>query len=497
MSVRAGTQLDGRYLLAERIAVGGMGEVWRATDEVLGRAVAVKVLRAELEEDDAFRKRFRAEARTAGGLPHNGIAAIFDYGETTVAPDGTSPAVGPVQGDGIAYLVMELVPGESLSSILLRERSLSPQQALTLIAQAARALHAAHTRGVIHRDVKPANLMVTPEGRVKVTDFGIARPVDHEPLTMTGQVMGTAHYLAPELARGLDASPLSDVYALGVVAYECLAGRRPFDGDNQVLVATAHLSQEPPPLPPTIPPDVVAVVTAAMAKDPAQRIASAQDFAIAAEKVAAGLPWTPPATGPVSAPYAAGAATTAVVDSAWAAQQGTAGTVQLPPQPPPSYPGTLASPGATNGMPAYTDPEPAASRRWIWLVIGVVLAAVLLGWLLSRLGSSSSSPTKPASSVSTTARSKATGATSGGTTSRSAKPTASVVAPSSAATNTTSQRPSSVNTSSVVPTSSATGPSTVPSSPIPTSPSTSDGGSSITISVSVPSSSLPVVGGRA
>ncbi|MBK7623528.1 MAG: protein kinase [Kineosporiaceae bacterium] len=284
--MRAGTRINGRYRLSERIAVGGMGEVWRATDEGLGRSVAVKILRAELAEDEAFRKRFRAEARTAASLPHNGIAAVFDYGETTVGPDGVSPSADPVQGDGIAYLVMELVPGEALSAILTRG-ALGIERTLALLAQAARALHAAHAKGVIHRDVKPANLMVTPEGRVKVTDFGIARPVDHEPLTMTGQVMGTAHYLAPELARGLDASPLSDVYALGVVAYECLAGHRPFEGDNQVLVATAHLSQQPPPLPGTIPPDVVAAVDAAMEKDPADRVRSAELFAIALEKLLA------------------------------------------------------------------------------------------------------------------------------------------------------------------------------------------------------------------
>ncbi len=287
MSVRAGTLLDGRYLLSDRIAVGGMGEVWRGTDEWLGRPVAIKVLRAELAEDEAFRKRFRAEAKTAAKLPHNGIAAVYDYGETSVGPDGVSPSTSAVQGDGIAYLVMELVPGEPLSAILHREGALDTQRTLSIVAQAAHALHVAHERGVVHRDVKPANLMVTPDGIVKITDFGIARPTDHEPLTMTGQVMGTAHYLAPELARGLDASPLSDVYALGVVAYECLAGHRPFEGENQVLVATAHLNQQPPPLPGTIPPEVVRIVSAAMEKDPQQRIRSSEAFGDALDKLAA------------------------------------------------------------------------------------------------------------------------------------------------------------------------------------------------------------------
>ncbi len=287
MSVRAGTVVHGRYRLVERIAVGGMGEVWRSTDEGLGRAVAVKILRAELAEDEAFRKRFRAEAKTAAKLPHNGIAAVYDYGETTVGPDGVSPSTSPVQGDGIAYLVMELVPGEPLSAILHRDGALGTERMLSVVAQAAHALHVAHERGVVHRDVKPANLMVTPDGQVKITDFGIARPTDHEPLTMTGQVMGTAHYLAPELARGLEASPPSDVYALGVVAYECLAGHRPFEGENQVLVATAHLNQQPPPLPGTIDPAVVRVVAAAMEKDPQRRIRTAKAFGEALDRLAA------------------------------------------------------------------------------------------------------------------------------------------------------------------------------------------------------------------
>jgi hypothetical protein len=285
MSVRPGTRLDGRYRLTDRLAYGGMGEVWRGMDDVLSRSVAVKILRAELAEDEAFRRRFRAEARTTGGLPHNGIAAVYDYGETTVGMAGQSPAPPEeaAGADPIAYLVMELVPGEALSTILSRDGALGTDRTLDVVAQAARALHAAHLRGVIHRDIKPANLMVTPEGRVKVTDFGIARPRDHEPLTATGQVMGTAHYLAPELAKGEDASTLSDVYALGVVAYECLAGHRPFEGDNQVAVALAHLNEQPPPLPGTIAPEVRSIVAAAMDKDPSRRMPSADAFGAALE----------------------------------------------------------------------------------------------------------------------------------------------------------------------------------------------------------------------
>ena len=255
MITSSGLRLGERYVLQERLAVGGMGEVWSAVDEVLNRPVAVKVLRTDLAPDTSFQARFRAEARTAAALSHGGIAAVYDYGEVS----------------GSAYLVMELVPGEPLSAMISNQGALGTDRTLQIVSQAARALHAAHQHGVIHRDIKPANLMITPELRVKVTDFGIARPRDHEPLTATGQVMGTAHYLAPELARGEIASPLSDVYALGVVAYECLAGWRPFDGDNQVAVATAHLQDEPPPLPQTIPAPVRAIVVAAMAKDPSER----------------------------------------------------------------------------------------------------------------------------------------------------------------------------------------------------------------------------------
>ncbi|HVN10881.1 MAG TPA: serine/threonine-protein kinase [Kineosporiaceae bacterium] len=273
MTIAPQTSLDRRYLLLRRLAFGGMGEVWEGSDVVLDRAVAVKILRAELADDDAFRRRFRAEARTAGRVPHPGIAAVYDYGETSV------------EGRALAYLVMELVPGEALSAILAREGALGTDRTLDVVAQAARALHAAHQRGVIHRDIKPANLMVTPDGRVKVTDFGIARPDDHEPLTATGQVMGTAHYLAPELARGRAATSASDIYALGVVAYECLAGRRPFEGDDQIGVATAHLSEQPPPLPETIAPQVRDLVAAAMEKDPQRRIGGADVLAAAAESL--------------------------------------------------------------------------------------------------------------------------------------------------------------------------------------------------------------------
>lgn len=343
MTVTPHTNLDQRYLLLRRLAFGGMGEVWEGTDVVLDRAVAVKILRAELADDDAFRRRFRAEARVAGRVPHPGVASVYDYGETSV------------DGKGLAYLVMELVPGEALSAILAREGALGTDRSLDVVAQAARALHAAHERGVIHRDVKPANLMVTPDGRVKVTDFGIARPDDHEPLTATGQVMGTAHYLAPELARGRAATSASDIYALGVVMYECLAGRRPFEGDDQIGVATAHLAEEPPPLPGTIAPDVRALVAAAMEKEPARRIGGADVFAAAAESLrlrpradADGYGAGPTAFGLGGAGLVAGTPAEPVTPPGWPPHT-YSGSQQAYPQE--AYPGASPFP-VSGGMPA-------------------------------------------------------------------------------------------------------------------------------------------------
>ena len=262
----------GRYQLSSRVAIGGMGEVWQATDLVIGRTVAIKILKDEYLGDPGFLERFRAEARHAALVNHEGIANVFDYGEE----------------EGSAYLVMELVPGEALSAIIERERVLSTDRVLDIVAQTANALQAAHAAGLVHRDIKPGNLLITPDGRVKITDFGIARIADQVPLTATGQVMGTVQYLSPEQASGHPASPSTDIYSLGIVAYEALAGRRPFTGESQVAIAMAQINETPPELPATIAEPVRNLVYASIAKKPSDRPATAQHLARAAQSLRRG-----------------------------------------------------------------------------------------------------------------------------------------------------------------------------------------------------------------
>ena len=272
MRPTTGQVFGSRYELVSRIAIGGMGEVWKANDSVIGRTVAIKILKDEYMGDSGFRERFRAEARHAALVNHEGIANVFDYGEE----------------EGSAYLVMELVPGEALSSILEREKILPATRVLSIVSQTASALHAAHQAGLVHRDIKPGNLLITPDGSVKITDFGIARLADQVPLTATGQVMGTVQYLAPEQAGGKPASPATDVYSLGIVAYEALAGKRPFRGESQVAIAMAQIKETPPELPSSIPSAVRALVMSCMAKKPEGRPASAHDLAQAALAIARG-----------------------------------------------------------------------------------------------------------------------------------------------------------------------------------------------------------------
>lgn len=358
----AGDLMGGRYRLTSRIAADGMGEVWQAGDEILGRTVAVKLLKEGLTDDEGFTERLRNEARLSASLAHGNVAQVYDYGE---------------EGD-LAYLVMEYVPGKPLSSILRERGPISAADTANLVGQAAAALHAAHRAGLIHRDVKPANMLVTPDGVVKLTDFGIARAVGSAAMTRTGEVMGTAQYLAPEAAMGRETTALTDVYSLAVVTYEMLGGRRPFNSDSAVALALAHVNEEPPPLPSEVPAPMRAVVHAGLRKDPAERPDSAQEFGRALRQAVTdseqmGLNVWATAPRPGVAPVPGGTS---------GANAGASG----------------AQPAATSGGQAVTPAT--GSRRRLWLGVSgiavVAVIAIVVGVILATGGGNGNKvPTAP------------------------------------------------------------------------------------------------------
>jgi serine/threonine-protein kinase len=288
----AGAVLGGRYALDEHIGDGGYGEVWHATDTVLSRPVAVKLLHPRYTQRSEALARFRAEARHAGGLSQENIAQVFDYGEPA---DGRPP-----------YLVMELVDGPSLEAVLAGG-PLKSSRTMDIVAQAAAGLQAAHAAGMIHRDIKPGRLLLAPGGTVKITDFGIAHTIGSAPVTASGELIGTPGYLAPERAEGEHATPASDLYSLGMVAYECLAGSAPFTG-TALEVAIAHRDRPLPPLPPSVSADVCAFVMRLTAKDPARRLDNAAEVAVWAGLLRDGIgvaalqawPDPPPARSPAA-----------------------------------------------------------------------------------------------------------------------------------------------------------------------------------------------------
>ncbi|MGG7306408.1 protein kinase domain-containing protein [Curtobacterium sp. AB451] len=378
MRPTSGLTFGGRYQLSSRVAIGGMGEVWQATDLVIGRTVALKILKDEYLGDPGFLERFRAEARHAALVNHEGIANVFDYGEE----------------DGSAYLVMELVPGEALSTMIEREHTLPVDKVLDIVAQTANALQAAHAVGLVHRDIKPGNLLITPDGRVKITDFGIARIADQVPLTATGQVMGTVQYLSPEQASGHPASPSTDIYSLGIVAYECLAGRRPFTGESQVAIAMAHINEQPPALPGDIPEPVSALVMSCIAKKPADRPATAANLARAAQALRRG----DVAAATVAVPAIAAGGTVAFNPPQ--AQGNDAATALIGTQG-----GAVTGGPRTPGSPVDgEDEEPKKKRAWIWWLAGV-LAVLVIGGVIAAValtGDSQPEPTPTKSSARST-----------------------------------------------------------------------------------------------
>ena len=286
-----GRLLDGRYRLGDVLGTGGMGSVHRADDLRLQRVVAVKVLR-HTASDDVSRSRMRSEARLAGSLHHVGTAQVYDYVESSESLDGS------------AYIVMEHVSGHSLAELLRESGPLPTEQVMSVVVQVAEALAAAHAGGVVHRDVKPGNIMLTPAGRTVLVDFGIARSDASEPLTATGSLIGTADYLSPEQAAGRSAGPLSDLYSLGVVAHQCLTGTSPFKRESQIATAVAHLQDPAPPLDDAIPAGARDLVSRLTAKDPADRPQSAAEVARLAAAVGADptidLPPTLESPGPVT-----------------------------------------------------------------------------------------------------------------------------------------------------------------------------------------------------
>jgi eukaryotic-like serine/threonine-protein kinase len=297
--------LQQRYRLIEILASGGMGKVYYATDSRLGRAVAVKMLRDDLAHDERFVERFRREARAAASLSHPNVAGVYDYGED----------------EGRYFIVMEYVDGRDLARVLREEGPLSPDRAARIGAQVADALAHAHAAGLVHRDVKPANVIVLDGNRVKVTDFGIARAAGDATLTAAGSVLGTAQYISPEQAEGNSAGPQSDIYSLGIVLYEMLTGAVPFTGDSALGVAMRHVTDTVPPpseLNGDVPKAFDQVVAKATVKNPSDRYSDARAMALALSEAA--QPTGEGETAPVVTPtevLPAGAAAAATTQSVW------------------------------------------------------------------------------------------------------------------------------------------------------------------------------------
>jgi eukaryotic-like serine/threonine-protein kinase len=346
--VTGNTLVDGRYRIVRRIGSGGMADVYCADDTHLGRQVAIKVLHRRFAQDQEFVERFRREAKSAAGLNHPNVVGVFDRGEH----------------EGTYYIAMELLDGRTLKDIVGEDAPLPQQRVIDLGVQILQAAGFAHRHGVIHRDFKPHNVIVDEHGHAKVTDFGIARAGASE-MTETGSIMGTAQYLSPEQAQGHAVTATSDLYSIGVMLYELLAGRLPFDGDSAVAVALKHLSEPPPPIShwrPDVHPALEAVVMAALAKDPAQRWQSAEDLAAGLEA----------ARTQIEAGPNGGQDTAAFAAIPMPAEVATAPTHVADTTPPVLAP--------------VTEPERERERRWPWYAIGALalaLLAVLLYLVLS------------------------------------------------------------------------------------------------------------------
>jgi serine/threonine-protein kinase len=355
-----GRLIGGRYRLIAPLGEGGMATLWRAMDEQLDREVAVKLLRPQFGNDPGFAARFKQEARSAGSLSHPNIVSVYDYG-TDAETNGQ-------------FIVMQLVDGEDLAAILKKRGSLETDDAVRIAIGVASALEAAHRRGIVHRDVKPGNILIDQD--VKVTDFGIARAVSEASMTVTGTTLGSVHYFSPEQARGDEVTGQSDVYALGIVLYEMLTGRRPFEGDSAAGVALKRLTEDPAP--PTehgpVPPGLSAIVMRALERDPANRYPDAGAFAEALRV------WqrNPDAANAVAAsavpvPTPSAGEPTVYVPPRVTLPSDRAAISGMPPD------GVAGTRGAPPGrpIPRYPAPRDEGQPWWIWLL--AVLAVILLG----------------------------------------------------------------------------------------------------------------------
>lgn len=354
--------LGERYELGGLLGRGGMADVRIGRDLRLGRQVAIKQLRPDLASDETFQARFRREAQSAAALNHPSIVAVYDTGETV-----------DVHGNHIPYIVMEHVDGHTLRDITQDGRRVLPERALGIVADVLGALDYSHRQGIIHRDIKPANVMLTPNGEVKVMDFGIARALADSSMTQTAAVIGTAQYLSPEQARGETVDARSDIYSTGCLLYELLTGRPPFVGESPVSVAYQHVREEarpPSQFNPDVSSDIDNIVAKALAKRTADRYQSAAEMKADIQRLAAGGTVAPP-----EKTSAMGATTAAAVD-ALAGLSGSQNT-QLTP----------AVPGGTRSAGRPPAPPRRAKKRgrgWVWAVMGVVLVAAALGaaWAL-------------------------------------------------------------------------------------------------------------------
>jgi serine/threonine protein kinase len=367
-----GQPFDGRYRVLGRLGVGGMATVYLAEDSSLGRKVALKVMAERYAEDGEFVERFRREAQAAARLNHPNIIAVYDRGEA----------------DGRPYIAMEYLQGRTLKQVIQAEGPLPPERAIAIAMQVLAGLRYAHEHGVVHRDVKPHNVLVGDDGRIKVTDFGIAHAGDPQ-MTEVGSIVGTAQYLSPEQARGRSVGPQTDIYSLGVVLYEMLAGRVPFEGDSSVAIAMQHVSDQPPPLralAPDVPESRALVVAHAMLKDPAQRYGSADEFAADLDRVRRGL-----------VPVAATAVHQAVVSHEPTELVPAVEATRIAPRP--------ESTPLLSGDKLPARPTPRKRSRWPWLLVLLLLLAVgaLAAFVIGGVpGGGSSTTTDKSTSTPTT-----------------------------------------------------------------------------------------------